>query len=187
MNTARDYNSELKDTADHKYGYSFDFDVMHPYMIRAFQPFFRQGNFLELGSYKGNFTQRFTSYFDDITCVEASDDAIREAKITLGDKVLGVLDVQQNVKDGLREEDATLLQSIAYQVAVAVRNAQVFSEAQQQAEREALINEIGRKIQNTASVEQALQVAARELGQAIGARDTHAIIDLHNTLITKAN
>ena len=107
--------------------------------------------------------------------------------ISLGEKVLGVLDVQQNLQSGLSEEDAILLQSIAYQVAVAVRNAQVFSEAQQQAEREALINEIGRKIQNTASVEQALQVAARELGQAIGARDTHAIIDLHNTLITKAN
>lgn len=106
--------------------------------------------------------------------------------IVLGEKVLGVLDVQHNVQDGLSEEDAVLLQSVAYQVAVAVRNAQVFSEAQQQAEREALINEIGRKIQNTASVEQALQVAARELGQALGARDSHAVIDLHGTLMTKA-
>lgn len=106
--------------------------------------------------------------------------------IVLGEKILGVLDVQHNVQDGLSEQDAVLLQSIAYQVAVAVRNAQVFSEAQQQAEREALINEIGRKIQNTASVEQALQVAARELGQALGARDSHAVIDLHGTLMTKA-
>ncbi|MEN9562762.1 MAG: hypothetical protein RIR73_1006 [Chloroflexota bacterium] len=106
--------------------------------------------------------------------------------IVLGEKVIGVLDVQQNLRDGLSEEDAVLLQSIAYQVAVAVRNAQIFSETQQQAEREALINEIGRKIQNTASVEQALQVAARELGQALGARDSHAVIDLHGTLATKA-
>lgn len=106
--------------------------------------------------------------------------------IVLGEKVLGVLDVQHNVQDSLSEEDAVLLQSVAYQVAVAVRNAQIFSEAQQQAEREALINEIGRKIQNTASVEQALQVAARELGQALGARDSHAVIDLDNTLMAKA-
>lgn len=106
--------------------------------------------------------------------------------IALGEKVLGVLDVQQNVRDGLSEEDAILLQSIAYQVAVAVQNAQIFSKTQQQAEREALINEIGRKIQNTASVEQALQVAARELGQALGARDSHAVIDLHDTLTAKA-
>ena len=29
----RDYNKELKDTQDHKYVYSFDYDVMHPFMI----------------------------------------------------------------------------------------------------------------------------------------------------------
>jgi GAF domain-containing protein len=107
--------------------------------------------------------------------------------ITLGEKVLGVLDVQQNVRDGLSEEDAVLLQSIAYQVAVALRNAQAFSNAQQQAERETLINEIGRKIQNTASVEQALQVAARELGLALGVRDSHAVIDLQGARPTKVN
>lgn len=107
--------------------------------------------------------------------------------ITLGEKVLGVLDVQQNVKDGLREDDGSLLQSIAFQVAVAVRNAQIYSETQQQAERESLINEIGRKIQNTASVEQALQVATRELGQALGARDARTIIDLQEIALNKAN
>ena len=80
MGTKRDYNKELKDSSDHKYGYSFDFDVMHPYMIKAFIPFFREGNFLELGSYKGNFTKRFMEHFDDITCVEASGEAIEIAK-----------------------------------------------------------------------------------------------------------
>ena len=109
------------------------------------------------------------------------------APITLGEKVLGVLDVQQNVKDGLREEDGSLLQSIAFQVAVAVRNAQIYSETQQQAERESVINEISRKIQNTASVEQALQVATRELGQALGARDARTIIDLKEIALNKRN
>jgi 2-polyprenyl-3-methyl-5-hydroxy-6-metoxy-1,4-benzoquinol methylase len=79
MNTPRDYNIEIKDTADHQYAYGFDFDVMHPYMIRSFEPFFRQGNLLELGSFKGDFTRRFLDYFDDITCVEASGEAIEEA------------------------------------------------------------------------------------------------------------
>lgn len=76
----RDYNKEIIDN-DRKYGYSFDFDVMHPFMIRSFEPFFnKNGNFLELGCYKGDFTKRFTEYFDDITCVEASSEAIKEAK-----------------------------------------------------------------------------------------------------------
>jgi SAM-dependent methyltransferase len=83
----RDYNKELQDTKDHKYAYSFDFDVMHPYMLKSFVPFFKEGNFLELGSFKGDFTKRFLPYFDDITCVEASDEAIATAKNDLGDKV----------------------------------------------------------------------------------------------------
>lgn len=87
MNQQRDYNAEIRDTADHQYAYGFDFDVMHPYMIRSFQPFFRPGSLLELGSYQGDFTRRFLEYFDDITCVEASDIAVQEARRRLGDRV----------------------------------------------------------------------------------------------------
>jgi ribosomal protein S18 acetylase RimI-like enzyme len=81
--TQRDYNQELKDTFDHKYAYNFDFDVMHHYMIESFKHHFVKGNCLELGSFKGDFTKRLISYFDDITCVEASDEAIKTAKQTL--------------------------------------------------------------------------------------------------------
>lgn len=87
MSYQRDYNDEIKDAAEHKYAYGFDFDVMHPYMIRSFKPFFVQGSLLELGSFKGDFTRRFLEHFDDITCVEASDVAIEEARRKLGDKV----------------------------------------------------------------------------------------------------
>lgn len=87
MSTTRDYNHELKDTADHKYAYNFDFDVMHPFMLKSFLPFFTQGNMLELGSFKGDFTKRFLPHFSDITCVEASDEAIELAKQTLGPEV----------------------------------------------------------------------------------------------------
>jgi 2-polyprenyl-3-methyl-5-hydroxy-6-metoxy-1,4-benzoquinol methylase len=87
MDRIRDYNKELKDTTDHKYAYSFDFDVMHPYMLKSFVPFFKEGNLLELGSYKGDFTRRFLPYFDDITCVEASDEAIEIARKEVGQKV----------------------------------------------------------------------------------------------------
>jgi 2-polyprenyl-3-methyl-5-hydroxy-6-metoxy-1,4-benzoquinol methylase len=83
----RDYNVELNDTNDHKYTYGFDLDVMHPYMIRSFAPLFNEGNLLELGSFKGDFTKRVLGYFDDVTCVEASGVAIEEARKTLGDKV----------------------------------------------------------------------------------------------------
>lgn len=87
VNIQREYNVEIKDTADHRYAYSFDFDVMHPFMIRSFEPFFQQGSLLELGSFKGDFTKRFLEHFDDLTCVEASGDALAAAKSKLGDKV----------------------------------------------------------------------------------------------------
>jgi SAM-dependent methyltransferase len=83
----RDYNKELLDTADHKYAYNFDFDVMHHYMLQSFIPFFRSGSFLELGSFKGDFTQRFLEHFEDVTCVEASDEAARIAGDRFGDRV----------------------------------------------------------------------------------------------------
>jgi 2-polyprenyl-3-methyl-5-hydroxy-6-metoxy-1,4-benzoquinol methylase len=87
VRTERNYNQEFRDTDDHKYSYSFDFDVMHNYMLRSFMPFFKEGNFLELGSYKGDFTKKILPYFKDITCVEASDEAVKIAKETIGDKV----------------------------------------------------------------------------------------------------
>jgi SAM-dependent methyltransferase len=87
MSQVRDYNKELKDTSDHKYAYNFDFDIMHPFMLKSFIPFFKKGNMLELGSFKGDFTRRFLPYFDDITCVEASDEAVKIAKNEFGNKV----------------------------------------------------------------------------------------------------
>ncbi|MDD4892782.1 MAG: class I SAM-dependent methyltransferase, partial [Candidatus Rickettsiella isopodorum] len=80
------------------YGYSFDFDVMHPFMLKSFVPFFIKGSLLELGSYKGNFTKRFLTYFDDITCVEASNVAIAVAKKELGNKVKFVSALFETVK-----------------------------------------------------------------------------------------
>jgi 2-polyprenyl-3-methyl-5-hydroxy-6-metoxy-1,4-benzoquinol methylase len=87
MNNQRDYNQEAKDVSNHQYAYSFDFDVMHPFMIKTFIPFLRMGNVLELGSFKGDFTKRLTPHFSDITCVEASSMAIDIAQVILGSKV----------------------------------------------------------------------------------------------------
>ena len=83
----RNYNLELKDTLDHKYAYNFDIDVMHPYMIKSFESFYVSGSVLELGSSKGDFTKHLLPHFDDITCVEASNEAIEIANEVIGDKV----------------------------------------------------------------------------------------------------
>jgi putative methionine-R-sulfoxide reductase with GAF domain len=92
--------------------------------------------------------------------------------ITISGRVIGVLDVQQNTVGGLTQEDVELLQSIANQVAVALQNARSYQQTQRQADREALINTIGQQIQNATTVESVLQIAARELGRALGAQRT---------------
>jgi len=97
MSIERDYNKEHKDN-DRKYYYGFDVDVMHPYMLKSFTPFFQKGSLLELGSFKGDFTRRFLPYFKDITCVEASDEAIDIAKKEFGDSIKFVNSLFETVK-----------------------------------------------------------------------------------------
>ena len=97
--------------------------------------------------------------------------------ITIADQVLGVLDIQQNKTDGLKQEDIDLLQSLANQIAIALLNARSYTEAQQHADREARITSIGQKIQSTTSIEGALQVTVRELGRTLGTDDIRVILD----------
>ncbi len=88
--------------------------------------------------------------------------------ISIGTEVLGVLDVQHDVADDLTEEDAQLLQSVANQVAIGLRNASQYQRAQQRAERESQTAAISQKIQGAESVQDVLRIAAQELGQALG-------------------
>lgn len=81
---------------------------------------------------------------------------------------MGVLDVQHNEKDGLSQTDVGLIELIASQVAVALRNAHLYQSVQERANRELQINEINQKIMGTTDVQLAMQVAVRELGQALG-------------------
>lgn len=89
LDSERDFNAEIRDTSERLYHYGFDFDVMHPFMIRSFLPFLRRGSCLELGSHKGDFTKRLLPLFGRgaITCVEASSDAMADARSELGTDV----------------------------------------------------------------------------------------------------
>jgi putative methionine-R-sulfoxide reductase with GAF domain len=87
----------------------------------------------------------------------------------VGEHVLGVLDVQHNIVNGLDEEDAALLGSIANQVAVAVQNARMFSASQRQMERETQLNIIGQRIRAAGTIEDVLEIAARELSRTLRA------------------
>jgi len=80
VDVLRNYDSEIKDNAERKYNYNFDYDVMHPFILRAFSPFFKGGAVLELGCFEGAFTQKLLGHFSDITCIEASLEALNIAR-----------------------------------------------------------------------------------------------------------
>jgi GAF domain-containing protein len=90
----------------------------------------------------------------------------------VGEKLLGVLDVQSEKRNAFTEEDANIQMTLASQVATALQNAQSYAAAQKQAERETKLNLIAQKIQSTTTIEEAMQIAARELGHALGKRQT---------------
>ncbi len=89
-----------------------------------------------------------------------------------GGKLLGVLDVQSERINAFTNEDASIQTTLATQVATALQNARSIQEAKRQAEHESAFNLITQKIQNTTSIESALQVAVRELGHALRMKPT---------------
>ncbi len=96
--------------------------------------------------------------------------------IAAGDDVLGVLDVQQNILNGVTRADAELLQPIAGQVAIAVRSARMLARRGQQVERDDPIAVLDQKIRQTTAVEDALRVTARELGRVLGSGETRVVL-----------
>ena len=98
--------------------------------------------------------------------------------ISVGSQVLGVLDVQQNLVNGLDQGDVTLLQSVASQVAISLQNARSYEQSKSQANLASLVNAIGQKIQRTTTVDDTLQTAIREIGLALGASRVSANIGI---------
>lgn len=90
--------------------------------------------------------------------------------MTYGDQVLGVLDAQDSEVGGLGPADSQLLQTIAGQLAVALRNARLVAQIQQEAEQAALINAINHKIAQTTDIDAAMRVALTELSRALETR-----------------
>ncbi|HWI17196.1 MAG TPA: class I SAM-dependent methyltransferase [Vicinamibacterales bacterium] len=105
---SRDFDKETRDALGHKYAYTFDLDVMHPFMMRAFEPFFRTGSVLELGSFRGDFTRRLLSRFNDVTCIEASGEAATAARAEFGDRVRIVHDTFEGVSLDRRFDNIVL-------------------------------------------------------------------------------
>ncbi len=84
-----------------------------------------------------------------------------------GERVLGVLDVQSEQPGRFDSDLITVLSTMASQIGVALDNANLFSTVERARRHERAVSAITQAIQQATSLDEVLQVAARELGRAL--------------------
>lgn len=74
MPSSRNFTAEAAALPNH------DFDLlMHGYMMRTFEPYFKGTEALELGCYKGEFTKRIAKRYTSVTVVDGSVENVLDA------------------------------------------------------------------------------------------------------------
>ncbi|BEV11507.1 class I SAM-dependent methyltransferase [Asticcacaulis sp. DW145] len=109
----RDFNQEAKSLTDKKYNYDFD-GIVRQYMMRAFEPFFVPGPALELGCYEGDSTLELVRYFDDLTVVEASSEALDVARSRVQGHVRFIQSVFEDLEPGQLYDTIFLINTLEH-------------------------------------------------------------------------
>lgn len=96
--------------------------------------------------------------------------AMMAVPIEVRGETIGVIQVQDQGEDRLWSEDEiTVVNSIASQVAVALENARLFENTVRRAEREKKVSQITARIRSTNDPEEMMKIAINELQQALHA------------------
>lgn len=83
---------------------------------------------------------------------------------------LGIISVGHSQAYIYGETDIIVFQQMIGLLSAAIENATVFARSQRQARNEALVNEIATQLQQQVELDDMLQIAANDLGRALGAR-----------------
>ncbi|MBI1877820.1 MAG: GAF domain-containing protein [Chloroflexi bacterium] len=99
--------------------------------------------------------------------------------LTVRGETIGVLGLQEIDDQRVwSPEEISLIGAICEQLAQAAENIRLIDETQQRAAREKRVNEIGEKIQTAQSLEEALQIAVKEVGLSLQAPQTIVQLDV---------
>ncbi len=79
------------------------------------------------------------------------------------DRVVGVLTLDKNEPNAFSDADARYVFTLAYQIAIAVENAQLFEEWEEQATRLKLINEVAQEINTFLDVDELFEALAQAI------------------------
>jgi GAF domain-containing protein len=98
--------------------------------------------------------------------------------LRVGAVQIGAFALESEEVHSFSQEETRLFTALAPQISTVLENRRQFEEAQKQAARESTLNIISQKIQSATTVEAVLQIAARELGHALGAPMTIAQLSM---------
>ena len=104
------------------------------------------------------------------------------APVVLRGQSLGTIEWEVPAQS-IGTERLGLAQELASRLAISLENARLFQESRRAAERERLVNSISARITSQTSIEQILQTAVREVGQAL--RTPQVAIRLRDDLATE--
>jgi GAF domain-containing protein len=104
--------------------------------------------------------------------------AVAVLPLFLADRQIGVLLLESEEVHEFNRDEIRVFSAMGPLISTVLENRRQFERARQQAEREGLLNVISQKIQSATSVEAVLQIAARELGHALGAPITIAQLSM---------
>ena len=129
-------------------------------------------------------------FFDDVYIDEHVDAVTREIvkrqgirsiavlPLRIGALQMGAFALESEEPHTFTQEEMRLFTALAPQIATVMENRRQYQEAQNKAERETMLNVISQKIQSATTVDAVLQIAARELGHALGAPMTIAQLSM---------
>ncbi|HET7009951.1 MAG TPA: GAF domain-containing protein, partial [Anaerolineales bacterium] len=89
--------------------------------------------------------------------------------LRVGENIIGALDVRVSRPFAFTQDDLTVLEILADQVAVGMQNARLFQSTLQRAQREQAVVEVTSRIRSSQSIDEILRTAVREMRKALGA------------------
>ncbi|MGD8457539.1 MAG: GAF domain-containing protein, partial [Anaerolineales bacterium] len=103
--------------------------------------------------------------------------------LMIGNKILGVLDVQSTVPFSFSDENVRVLQILADQLAVAVINADLFTESQEHLAQHRLIHHVTTVAASSSGIDDALSSAVQGLRVTLGVRVAILLFDPHANIL----
>ncbi len=95
--------------------------------------------------------------------------------LRIGERVIGVFNIESDKRNAFSEEDVRLLTAVAHQAALALHNAQLYRQAEQERRTATLLAELARMVNSTLDLQEVLDRGLEQLEQVVN-YDTSSIL-----------